>query len=79
MDGRTPQLFPSLSTNTHSPTPPSRPHTHAHAHAHAHPHPQADREELSGVDVRLGGRLDGLEGALLKGLRAISDKVREGG
>ncbi|KAG2446925.1 hypothetical protein HYH02_008080 [Chlamydomonas schloesseri] len=36
---------------------------------------KADREELGGVDLRLGGRLEGLEGALLKGLRAISDKV----
>ncbi|GLI66327.1 hypothetical protein VaNZ11_010106 [Volvox africanus] len=36
---------------------------------------KVDRDELAGIDGRLCGRLEGLEGALLKGLRAISDKV----
>ncbi|KAG2498621.1 hypothetical protein HYH03_003368 [Edaphochlamys debaryana] len=36
---------------------------------------KVNREELGAQDLRTCSRLDGLEGALLKGLRAISDKV----
>lgn len=36
---------------------------------------KVDRDELAAMDLRLGGRLGGLEGAILKGLKAISDKV----
>lgn len=34
-----------------------------------------DREELLSLDGRMGSRVAGLEGAILKGLKAISDKV----
>ncbi|MEW5310486.1 MAG: hypothetical protein WDW38_002281 [Sanguina aurantia] len=36
---------------------------------------KADRDELQLSDARLMGRVAGLEGAILKGLRAVSDKV----
>lgn len=36
---------------------------------------KADRDELQLSDTRLMGRVAGLEGAILKGLRAVSDKV----
>lgn len=36
---------------------------------------KADRDDLAMVDARLSARLSGLELAVLKGLKAISDKV----
>ncbi|KAG1668838.1 hypothetical protein FOA52_004933 [Chlamydomonas sp. UWO 241] len=36
---------------------------------------KAEREELSAVDGRLGARMCSLEAAILKGLKAVSDKV----
>lgn len=36
---------------------------------------KVDRDELSSLDGRMGSRVAGLEGAILKGLKAISDKV----
>jgi hypothetical protein len=36
---------------------------------------KADREEVVALEGRQGTRMASLEGAILKGLRAISDKV----
>ncbi|GAX79813.1 hypothetical protein CEUSTIGMA_g7253.t1 [Chlamydomonas eustigma] len=36
---------------------------------------KADKEELGALDVKLGARIGSLENAILKGLKAISDKV----
>lgn len=36
---------------------------------------KAEREELAAVDTRLGGRISNLEAAILKGLKAVSNKV----
>ena len=36
---------------------------------------KADKEELAGLDSKLSGRVGSLETAILKGLKAISDKV----
>lgn len=37
---------------------------------------KADKEEMATLDAKLGARISSLENAILKGLKAISDKVR---
>jgi hypothetical protein len=37
---------------------------------------KADKDELGALDVKLGARIGSLENAILKGLKAISDKVK---
>lgn len=37
---------------------------------------KADKEEMAGLDAKIGARVVTLETAILKGLKAISDKVR---
>ncbi len=39
---------------------------------------KVDKEELVALDVKLGKQVGALETAILKGLKAISDKVRGG-
>ena len=37
---------------------------------------KADKDEMAALDAKLGSRVSSLETAILKGLKAISDKVR---
>ena len=39
---------------------------------------KADKEEVAALDAKLGARVSSLETAILKGLKAISDKVSQG-
>lgn len=40
---------------------------------------KSDREDTAALDVRVGGRVTGLETVTLKGLKAVSDKVSYAG